>query len=51
MIAHYGREGENGEHMKMVVVGAVGMLAVQVLLVVGYLDINKLDSIILNPDS
>ena len=48
MIAHYGSEGE---HMKMVVVGAMGMLAVQVLLVVGYLDINKLDPIIVNPDS
>jgi hypothetical protein len=35
----------------MVVVGAMGMLAVQVLLVVGYLDINKLDSTILNADS
>jgi hypothetical protein len=38
--------------MKMVVVGAMGMLAVQVLLVVGYpMDINKLDPIILNSDS
>ena len=37
--------------MKMVVVGAMGMLAVQVLLVVGNLDINKLDPIILNSDS
>jgi hypothetical protein len=37
--------------MKMVVVGAMRLLAVQVLLVVGYLDINKLDPIILNPDS
>jgi hypothetical protein len=48
LIALYGSEGE---HMKMVVVGAMGMLAVQVLLVVGYLDIDKLDPIILNPDS
>ncbi len=37
--------------MKMVVVGAMGMLAVQMLLVVGYLDINKLAPIIVNPDS
>jgi hypothetical protein len=35
--------------MKMLVVGAMGMLAMQVLLVVGYLDINKQDPIILNP--
>ena len=48
MIAHYGSEGE---HVKMVVVGAMGMPAVQVLLVVGYLDIGKLDTIVLNPDS
>jgi hypothetical protein len=37
--------------MKMVVVGAIGMPAVQVLLVVGYLGIDKLDPIIVNPDS
>jgi hypothetical protein len=51
LIAHYGSEGEDEEHMKMFVVGAMGMPAVQVLLVVGYLDIDKLDPIILNPDS
>jgi hypothetical protein len=37
--------------MKMVVVGAIGMPAVQVLLVVRYLDIDELDPVILNPDS
>ena len=35
----------------MVVVEPMGMPAVQVLLVVGYLDIGKLAPIILNPDS
>jgi hypothetical protein len=37
--------------MKVVVVEAMGMPAVPVLLVVGYLDIDKLDPITLNPDS
>jgi hypothetical protein len=37
--------------MKVRVVGGMRMLAAQVLLVVGYLDINKLDLVILNPDS
>jgi hypothetical protein len=37
--------------MKVRVVGGMRMLAAQVLFVVGYLDINKLDPIILNPDS
>jgi hypothetical protein len=36
--------------MKMLVVGAMGMLAVQALLVLGYLGTNKQDPIILNPD-
>ena len=36
--------------MKAVLLGAVGMLVLQVLLVVGYLSVNKQDPIILNPD-
>jgi hypothetical protein len=37
--------------MKVRVVGGMRMLAAQVRFGVGYLDINKLDPIILNPDS
>jgi hypothetical protein len=46
LIALYGSEGE---HMKMLVVGAVGMLALQVLLVWGYLAVSEEDPIVLDP--
>jgi hypothetical protein len=36
--------------MKMLLVGAVGMLALQALLVGGLLSIDSLDPILLNPD-
>jgi hypothetical protein len=36
--------------MKMLLVGAVGVLALQVVLVGGYLAVNRQDPIILNPD-
>ena len=37
--------------MKMLLVGAVGVLALQVLLVGGYLAVGEQDPFILNPDS
>jgi len=37
--------------MRMLLVGALGMLALQVLLVVGYLAVSAQDPIILNPNS
>jgi hypothetical protein len=36
--------------MKMLLLGAVGMLAFQVLLVTAYLVVNAQDPIVLNPD-
>jgi hypothetical protein len=36
--------------MKMLLVGAVGVLALQALLVVGYLSVSRYDPIVLNPD-
>src|SRR5829696_4194202 len=36
--------------MKMLLVGAVGVLALQALLVVGYLAVSRYDPIVLNPD-
>jgi hypothetical protein len=36
--------------MKMLLVGAVGMLALQALLIGGLLSMDSLDSILLNPD-
>jgi hypothetical protein len=37
--------------MKMLLVGAVGMLALQVLLVLGYLALDSQDPILFNPES
>jgi hypothetical protein len=36
--------------MKLLLVGAVGVLALQALLVVGYLAVSRYDPIVLNPD-
>jgi hypothetical protein len=43
-------ETEERRSMKTLLVGAVGVLALQALLVLGYLAVNRQDAIILNPD-
>jgi hypothetical protein len=43
-------ETEERRSMKTLLVGAVGVLALQALLVLGYLAVNRQDPIILNPD-